>query len=237
MSSKVLRKLARRPVFIFDLFHTLSTLHHAGIEGPNLFELLGASREQVNDALFSDSEARLKGYISEPPEVIADIAARCGVSLSSAQCAEYAAIRADRFSASLREVAPETLATLDCLRRSGKRLALISNADVIEAFGWDSCPLAERFEVAIISCHVGLAKPEPEIYRLCMDQLAVTADECVFIGDGGSNEFHGARRCGIPTICTTEFIRDIFPGRVSRHTAAADCSVAALSELCAAVEE
>jgi len=69
-----------------------------------------------------------------------------------------------------------------------------------------------------------------------MRQLGATPDECVFVGDGGSNEFEGARRAGIPSICTTEFTRDIFPKRVDAHSAQADCVVAALFELCTAAQ-
>ena len=229
-----LRDLIARPYMIFDLFHTLSTLVHAGVGGPNLFELLGVSRERVNDALFVGSEARLTGRISDPAEVIADIARRCGVNPTREQCASAAAQRGRRFAESLRNVSPHILSTLDCLRDAGRRLALISNADVTEASGWEDSPLASRFDVALLSYRVGLAKPDPEIYHLCMRQLGATPDECVFVGDGGSNEFEGARRAGIPSICTTEFTRDIFPKRVDAHSAQADCVVAALFELCTA---
>jgi putative hydrolase of the HAD superfamily len=208
---------------------------HSAVPGPHLHELLGVDRDLVNRVLFDQSEMRLTGRISDPAEVVADIAARCGVDVSAEECASHAAIRSARFAQSLRGVLPHILDTLDCLRAHGRRLGLISNADTMEAAGWDESPLADRFECVLFSCDVGIAKPDPSIYHLCMDRMGVNADQCIFVGDGGSNEFDGARDAGIPTVCTVEFIRDIFPEKVAPQSARADCVVETLAELCRAV--
>ena len=229
-----LGELTTRTYIIFDLFHTLSTLAHTGARGVDLHTMLGVSRETVNEALFEGSHDRLTGVISDPASVIADIAARCGASPSGEQCRSAATRRAARFAESLRLTPLHILETLDCLRANGKQLALISNADVTEISGWDTSPLAPRFVVALLSCRGRVGRTRSEIYRLCLTKLGARPDECVFVGDGGSNEFVGAREAGIPSICTTEFICDIFPERVAHHSAQADCVIGALSELCTA---
>ena len=227
-----LQTLLQRPILIFYLFHTLSSIHHAGIEGPDTHELLGVDRDTYLRGLFDGSEGRLKGIITEAQAIVADIASGCGVQLAPEDLAMIAALRHKRFSESLRRVWPKTLDTLDCLRAQGKRLALISNADTMEAAGWSDSPLASRFDQAIFSCHVGMSKPETQIYKHCLERLGAAPDDCVFVGDGGSDEFDGARSAGIPSICTTEFITDIWPEKIPERSARADAVIATLSELC-----
>ena len=223
--------LITRPVFLFDLFHTLSTIRHARVEGPETHELLGVSREVYVAALFGDSDLRLRGTLRDHVEIVADIARAAGSTVPAGRYPQIAQARAGRFAESLRRVAPHVLETLDALRTAGKRLALISNADVLEAAGWPDSPLAARFDHAIFSCDVGLVKPEPAIYALALERLGARPEDAVFVGDGGSNEFAGARAAGVPTICTTEFIRDIWPERVAARVAEADCSIARITEL------
>jgi FMN phosphatase YigB (HAD superfamily) len=47
-------------------------------------------------------------------------------------------------------------------------------------------------------------KPEPEIYRLAMRNLSVGPADCIFVGDGGSEELRGARDLGITTVMITD---------------------------------
>ena len=227
-----LAQLLERPVIIFDLFHTLSTLHHSGVPGADTHELLEVTREALNAVFFDDSEARLKGLVVDPTEIIADLARRVGSPVPADSYKSIADRRTARFAESLKRILPSVLSTLDCLRARPRRLALISNADVTEGAGWSASPLASRFETVIFSFDVGLAKPEPEIYELCMERLGVVAADCVFVGDGGSDEFTGARSAGIPSICTTEFSSDIFPERAVAQASNADCVIQSLSELC-----
>jgi epoxide hydrolase-like predicted phosphatase len=41
----------------------------------------------------------------------------------------------------------------------------------------------DAFDMAIFSCEVGLAKPDPAIYRLVLDRLGVCAEESIFVDD------------------------------------------------------
>jgi epoxide hydrolase-like predicted phosphatase len=70
------------------------------------------------------------------------------------------------------------------VRRSGIKTALLSNSWGLDypREGW-----AELFDVTVISGEVGMRKPEPEIYRLCAEQLGVELSACVFIDDLAPN--------------------------------------------------
>ena len=59
--------------------------------------------------------------------------------------------------------------------------------------------IEELFEVVIESSKVGLRKPDPRIYHLACEALAVTPNESAFLDDIGAN-LKGARALGMTTI-------------------------------------
>lgn len=74
------------------------------------------------------------------------------------------------------------------LRREGYRMALLTNNVREWEQRWRAmAPIDEIFEVVVDSAFVGMRKPDPEIYELCMARLGVTASECLFIDDREDN--------------------------------------------------
>lgn len=72
------------------------------------------------------------------------------------------------------------------LRQNGIYTAVLSNADDSEArwiCGWGH----SKVDVVIVSGDVGLRKPEPAMYRLVAERLALQPDECVFVDDSWLN--------------------------------------------------
>jgi epoxide hydrolase-like predicted phosphatase len=59
--------------------------------------------------------------------------------------------------------------------------------------------IADAFDHILISAEVGLVKPDPAIYNLCLQTLNVTPDEAIFIDDFIEN-IHGARAVGMHAI-------------------------------------
>ena len=45
----------------------------------------------------------------------------------------------------------------------------------------------ELFDALIFSCELGINKPHREIYEICLQQLAVNPDECLFVDDSVAN--------------------------------------------------
>ena len=94
---------------------------------------------------------------------------------------------------------PRMLAALRALRARSLRTAALTNnweGDGGSAVRED---LAGLFDVLIESSAVGLRKPDPRIYRLALERLAVEPHEVVFLDDIGRN-LKPARALGMETI-------------------------------------
>ncbi len=85
------------------------------------------------------------------------------------------------------------------LRRYYKS-GLLSNAwDNLRAVITNEWGISDAFDELIVSAEVGLAKPDPRIYRLAIDQLGVSTHEAIFIDDMHRN-VQVARTLGLQAI-------------------------------------
>ncbi len=194
-------------------------------------DILGVSKEDWNRQLLECSRDRLVGKITDPHQIIRRMAHAINPTISEDLIVRATENRINRFAGALINIPTTTVEVLTALRRSGKKLALISNADVMEAQAWEQSPIADLFHATLFSCHVGSAKPEPEIYNLCLRQLDVCPDECMFVGDGGSRELEAARACGITTVMVTGIIKELWPNKIEERKKHADFVIENLSEL------
>ena len=55
-----------------------------------------------------------------------------------------------------------------------------------------------------------MQKPDVRIYRAAAGLLAVDVEECIFVGDGGSDELAGARAAGMKAV-QAKWYTDRFP--------------------------
>ena len=82
-------------------------------------------------------------------------------------------------------VFPETQETVLTLFRRGYRMGLVSNTTssvevphLLKELGIAGC-----FEAVILSCVVGIRKPDPSILLMAAVQMGVPAERCAYIGD------------------------------------------------------
>ena len=193
--------------------------------------MLGVTREAWNRQLLGCSRPRLVGQWTDPVAIMRAMAHAIDPLIPEEVIRRTTEKRIEKFAASLIHIPAGTVSVLTALRNAGKKLALVSNADVMEIQAWDRSPIAGLFDAVLFSCHVGLAKPEPEIYSLCLARLDAAAEECVFVGDGGSNELEGARECGIAAIMMTGIIKEMYPERIEEGKRQADFVIDDLAEL------
>ena len=97
---------------------------------------------------------------------------------------------------------------VDLVRRlhGSYRTALLSNASdvVTPAFIAERYGFGGLFDVEIVSALVGLAKPDPAIYRLTLERLGTTPETTVFVDDNRPNVDAAAALC-IRAVHFTEY--------------------------------
>jgi putative hydrolase of the HAD superfamily len=79
---------------------------------------------------------------------------------------------------------PAMFAWAEELRRGGWLTAILSNMppDFMPMLR-EHFPESSRFAPAVFSCHLGLIKPEPGIYRHCLELLGLPAERTLFLDD------------------------------------------------------
>jgi putative hydrolase of the HAD superfamily len=82
------------------------------------------------------------------------------------------------------------------LKELGYGIYLLSNASVRQHEYWPRVPASRFFDGKLISADVHVIKPQPEIYRLCLEKFGLEAESCFFIDDSPAN-IEGALNCGI----------------------------------------
>jgi putative hydrolase of the HAD superfamily len=194
---------------LFDLYDTLvpggsDTLQNQtarsmgtdlGID-PDLYaELYDTTLPERSTGAFGDVEATIRtvaamaGRTPTPPMV------------------RLAAIRRIAMVRSLLWPSAAVLSTLDALRADGWRLGLVTNCTAETPELWKQTPLVSRFHAVGFSCELRVAKPDPAIYLSVCSFLDLSAADCVFVGDGGSQELSGAAGLGMMVVRTEEFVR------------------------------
>src|SRR5262245_28361649 len=85
-------------------------------------------------------------------------------------------------------------------RARGGRTALLSNSGPeVMARVRAERRIEQVFDAVVISCEVGLSKPDPRIYRLCLDRLGLEPPDVLFVDDRPDN-IDGAARIGLRTL-------------------------------------
>jgi putative hydrolase of the HAD superfamily len=216
---------------IFDLFHTLTSAKVVGLQGKGTSATLGVSRDAWNEQLWYHSEDRLRGRIKDGYEIIKKMAHAIDSQIPLEVIRQATMIRIERFRYALTHIEPGVLETITLIRAMGKKTGLVSNGDANEFLGWNDSPLKGLFDSVVFSSDVGYVKPEPQIYRLCCEQLSVRPQECLYVGDGGNDELCGAQACGMTTVLTTRVIRILWPEKVLERRRCADHEISELHEL------
>lgn len=215
----------------FDLFHTLTGPESEWSDLPWTSDVLGIDRVRWDELLTARSRWRLTGEERDPYRIVSALAREADPTISDDRVREAVRVRIQRFRDSLMRVPQENVDALTRLRAAGFRLGLISNADAMEVAAWDDCPLAGLFDAAVFSCVVGCAKPERAIYEKCLQALELAAADCLFVGDGGSNELAGAREVGMPTVFISGVIAELWPERVPQRLSSCDHHVERIPEV------
>ena len=216
---------------IFDLFRTLTGVESEWPDLPVTSDALGIDRRVWDEIIATRSRRRLMGAQRDPFEIVRTLAHEVDPAIPESQIREGVRIRSQWFRHALRNIPLENINAIKYLRAAGLRLGLISNADVMEVAAWEQSPLVGLFDVEIFSCEVGCVKPDPAIFHRCLEGLKLKPSECLFAGDGGSNELIGAKEVGLWTVFVSGVIAEHWPERVPERIEISDYHITLMPQI------
>lgn len=97
---------------------------------------------------------------------------------------------------------------LEKLKAQGIKIGLISNCFSEEAIVIRESVLFPYFDAVYMSYEQGVKKPDPEIFLRCMNELQVEAEECIFVGDGGSHELEASYALGMKPLQAVWYLKE-----------------------------
>jgi putative hydrolase of the HAD superfamily len=184
---------------IFDLFGTLVDSY--SIQGYNKLLTDMASALELPYKYFSKiwrntTYERGTGIFKTTEESIRNICNTLKVSVNDEKIRKCVQIRREN---SIKALTPKNGA-VDILKRLKGleyKTGLITNCSAEVPLLWKNTEFFHLFDTTIFSASVGLKKPDAQIYNLACEQLGVQPNECLYIGDGDSNELSGASQLGM----------------------------------------
>ena len=102
----------------------------------------------------------------------------------------------------------EIIPMLKALKEKGILIGLISNCFSEEAMVIKKSVLYPFFDAVCLSFEEGIQKPDPAIFERCIEKLGVEADECLYVGDGGSDELEAARALGMQAVQAVWYLKE-----------------------------
>jgi putative hydrolase of the HAD superfamily len=184
---------------IFDLFGTLvdnfvvPDYHNVLAEMAGVLKVPTKSFSQLWRDYFNQ---RVNGTHPTHEKSIEIICRDLGVTVTEKQVNRAADIRL-AYTVRCLKPRPDAIPVIKKLKSLGYKVGLISDCSPETPKAWPATAFPPLFNVTIFSCVVGTKKPDPRIYRLATDALRVKPQECLYIGDGSSNELTGALGVGM----------------------------------------
>lgn len=99
-----------------------------------------------------------------------------------------------------RHIHTDIIPLFESLKKKGIKIGLISNCFSEEAEVIEKSILYPYFDAVCLSYREGIVKPDKEIFTRCIERLNVKAEECLYVGDGGSQELEAASALGMKAL-------------------------------------
>lgn len=187
---------------MFDLFGTLTSWEREARRhalGDELADLLGADPDDLRREMRASFTGRATGRTGGTRSTITYLAHRLGLSLNELTLdrAVQRRLEHERF---IVEPSPDALRTLAAVRARGRRVGILSDcgSEIVEM--WPTLPYAAHIDAAVFSYDIGVRKPDPVMYVAIAHALDAAPSECLYIGDGASNELTGATTAGMTAV-------------------------------------
>lgn len=192
---------------IFDMFETLITHYHSPLYfGAQMAADAGIPEEKFQ-ALWRPSEYdRTIGKVTL--EEVVEKILKENDCYSEQLLQKIVTKRMRTKEDCFRKLHPEIVPMLSTLKENGKLVGLISNCFSEETDVIRKSELFPYFDAVYLSYEQGVQKPDRGIFKRCMDELSVKAEECLYIGDGGSMELEAARELGMKAVQAVWYLKE-----------------------------
>jgi len=208
----------RHSAVIFDLFGTLvDNFSYQGYERVllDMAEILSVPAETFVSLWMNSFDERAIGLFPSAEANIEDVLKNMGIKPEQRRIGQAARIRLD-FSRTALKPRHDAVPTLAALRADGLKIGLISDCSMEVPGLWPETPFAGLIDEPVFSCSAGVKKPDPRIYHLACRRLGVEPSECLYVGDGSSQELSGALSVGMrPVLIRAESDDDSYPYRIN----------------------
>jgi putative hydrolase of the HAD superfamily len=187
---------------IFDLFGTLvESPTFSGRESilREMAAVLSAPYAEFERQWSATNNDRDAGVLPDIRSSLEHVCRALAIRPTESQLLDATSIRLEYFRGLLKPRAGAVEA-LTKLKELKLKTGLISDCSIEVAMVWGLTPFDSLIGKRILSCLVGLKKPDPLIYAIAVENLGVRASECLFVGDGGSRELTGATRAGMGAV-------------------------------------
>jgi putative hydrolase of the HAD superfamily len=145
---------------------------------------------------FESYDSRAVGKIASPEDNIRYICKKLGTPVEDSKVGKAARIRYDFTRRNLKPWS-EAVPVISRLKALGYKVALISDCSAETPLSWENTDLAPLMDATVFSCTIGMKKPDPGMYLQATRQLGVSPEDCLYVGDGSSNELSGAAAVGM----------------------------------------
>ena len=219
---------------IFDLFGTLvNSFTRRGYDQINA-QMAAAVRVPYTEfwrlmgETYQDS---CLGRYSSYEDLVSDVCCRAGVHAEKAHVRQAANFHYE-FIANAIVPEPEVLEALDKLKKTGYRLGLISDCGPSVPLLFPQSPLARFIDVPVFSCEERIKKPSSDIYQRICQRLEIEPQECIYVGDGSSQELTGAAAIGMRPILKRTDLHDVYDSHRPEVESWRGLAVDEIKELC-----
>ena len=185
---------------VFDLFETLITeWGHEKYTKRQMCADLGVDKDRFNVFWKEKEEERYLGKIDFEGSVLY-AGSKLGKEIDSDTLTYVINKRTKAKTSCFENIDPDVLHMLETIKKLGLRTAIVSNCSPEEVKGLRESELYRYFDEVVLSYEVHMKKPDRSIYETAASRLGVEPKDCIFVGDGGSNELQGAKEAGMRAI-------------------------------------
>lgn len=160
---------------------------------------LGCEPDQWLDLMSRTFYMRASGRLGKPVDVLHGLATVLGArpsrqTVHSVRVERVATVGADG------PLRPDAVPVLAGLRQRGLQTAVVSDCWYELPELLPALPVFPMLDARVYSVRVGRCKPHPAMFLAASDRLGLAPADCLYVGDGGSEELSGAAAVGMSAI-------------------------------------